>query len=168
MKKSIVVPILSAFVLCTLLCGCDLAKPQNQNQPRQPAAVEDAGVAEVPQAPPAQDEPAQKEDNTVTVKADVGMTGKGNYSSANANNPVGIITVPVKTYFTTRERLVLQQVTAAENLYKGEHERLPSSNEEYMEKIIRANNISLPRLPDGHVYVYDPKDSELKIRKPSP
>ena len=168
MKKLIVVvPFLSVFVLCAFLpctifmCGCDLAKPQNEGQRPPPVVMED-----VPQDQPAQNEPVPKEDDTVTVKAEVGMTGKGNYSSANADNPMGIITVPVKTLFTTQQRLVLQQITAAENLYKGEHEKLPSSNEEYMEKIIRANNIQLPRLPAGQTYEFDPTDNELKIRKP--
>jgi len=37
-----------------------------------------------------------------------------------------------------------------------------------MEKIIKANNISLPELPEGHKYVYDPKLEMLMVEKPAP
>ena len=169
MKDIVVVPVLSVGLLCvfviTFMSGCDLAKPQNQNERRQPTEVK--GAADVPQDPPAQNESAPKEDDTVTVKAEVGLTGRGNYSSAgDTSNPMSIISTPVSQYWSVRDKIVLQQVEAAMNLYKGEHGRLPASHEEFMEKIIQANNIVLPRLPEGHAYVYDPADGVLKVRKP--
>jgi hypothetical protein len=76
--------------------------------------------------------------------------------------------------FRTEERLVLQQITHAMNLYNAEHGRKPRSHNEFWEQIILANNlhpestarVKLPRLPAGQSYLYDPRDGELKIRKP--
>ena len=173
MKDSVVVPVLSVSLLCvfalltSFMSGCDLAKPQNQHERRQPAGVEGAGIADVPKDPPAQQESAPKEDDTVTVKAEPGLTGKGNYSSAgDTSNPMSIISTPVSQYFRVQDRIILQQVEAAMNLYKGEHGRLPTTHEEFVIDIIQANNIVLPRLPEGHTYVYDPADGVLKVRKP--
>ena len=81
-------------------------------------------------------------------------------------NPISNITAPVATYLTVKERLVLQQVDHAMNLYKAENNRVPASNEEFMREIIQKNGIRLPRLPDAHEYVYDPSDGVLKVRKP--
>jgi hypothetical protein len=37
-----------------------------------------------------------------------------------------------------------------------------------MEKIIKANRIRLPALPQGQRYVYDPKQEQLMVEKPAP
>ena len=167
MKNSIVISFLSVFVLSVfVMSGCDSAKPKNQNQRRQPVGMEGIGIADIPQDPPVQKEPEQTEDNTVVVKAEPGLTGRGNYGTTTGNNPMEIITVPISTYFRVQDRIVLQRIEAAMKLYKGQHEKGPATHAEYMEKIIRENNIPLPRLPDGHEYLYDPKDEELKVRKP--
>jgi hypothetical protein len=79
---------------------------------------------------------------------------------------MSIISTPVSQYFRVQDRIILQQVEAAMNLYKGEHGRLPATHEEFVIDIIQANNIVLPRLPEGHTYVYDPADGVLKVRKP--
>jgi len=167
MKKLIFLS-LSLFVGTFLLSGCDLAQPKNKRQVDQPIAQNDLPpIEELPAEPQGQQEPEQNEDNTVTVQAAPGMTGRGTNYNTSTNNPMSIITVPISTLFSTRERLVLQQVDHAMNLYKGEHGNTPSSHEEFMRKIIQENNIRLPRLPEGQNYVYDPSDGVLKVRKPS-
>ena len=40
------------------------------------------------------------------------------------------------------------------------------SHEEFMEKIVQANNIRLPELPEGHRYLYDPTTNELMVERP--
>jgi len=37
-----------------------------------------------------------------------------------------------------------------------------------MEKVIKANMIQLPELPEGHKYVYDPATKTLMVEKPAP
>ena len=159
---------LALIVLCTLIVsGCDLAKPQNQGQKEQPAAQNDPPPVEVPQSPPEQKQnvPAQNENNMVTVKAEPGMSGRGNYGTPTGNNPMEIITVPISQYFTVRDRILLMQISDAVNKFKGEHDRFPASHEEFMEKIIQANNIQLRPLPPGHEFVYE--SGELKVRRPA-
>ena len=160
--------LISAFSLVCLcmFCasGCDLAKPQNKGQ-EKPAVQNDQLPIEVPPNPPEQGQnvPAQTADNTVTVPAAPGMSGKGNYGTPTGNNPMEIITVPISTMFRVQDQVVLFQIQDAVNKFRAEHDRFPASHEEFMEKIIRANNIQF-RLPPGHEFVYE--GGELKIRKP--
>lgn len=150
---------LSLVLLCTLIVsGCDLAKPKNKGK-------------DVP--PVVQDEPAPPDPlpvvptETVMVKAEAGVGVQGrSLTPATGNNPVEIITAPLGAMFWGKQKIIFDQITHAMNLYKAEHDSIPTSHEEFMEKIIRAKGISLPRLPENHTYLYDPKDGELKVRKP--
>ena len=56
-----------------------------------------------------------------------------------------------------------QTVQRALQLFNAEHDRYPKDHEEFMEKIIRANNIQLPVLPGGDQYQYDVENHELVI-----
>ena len=92
------------------------------------------------------------------------QNGHGN-DAPSSNNPMRVVIIPISAMF--RDRIVLQQIEAAMNLYRKEHRNIPTTHEEFMESIIRANDIRLPRLPSDHAYMYDPMDGQLKIRKPS-
>ena len=48
-------------------------------------------------------------------------------------------------------------------LFKAEHDRAPKSHEEFMEVIIKANQIKLPELLDNETYRYDPEREELMV-----
>lgn len=165
--KKLIVPCLLVFIPCALFMnGCDLAQPLNtEEQPVVQNAPPQENVPPV-EAPPQQQESPNDEDNTVTVKAEVGLGARGHYGTPTGNNPMEIVTVPISTLFRTQERLVLQQVEHAMNLYKAEHGRGPASHAEFMDQIIRANNLRLPQLPPNQEYVFDPRDGELKVRKP--
>jgi hypothetical protein len=64
--------------------------------------------------------------------------------------------------------LVFQvQIPQALQLYRGTHGTLPDSHEEFMTQIIQANNISLPDLPPGQEYLWDPDKGELMVRRPA-
>jgi len=162
--KNLIFAFLLVFLCTFCVSGCDLAKPQNKGQ-GQPAAQNDPPPVEVQPNPEEQKQnvSAQTEDNTVTVTAAPGMSGKGNYGTPTSNNAMEIITVPISTMFRTQDRIVLMQIQDAVNKFRAEHDRFPASHEEFMEKIIRANNIPF-RLPPGHEFVYE--GGELKIRKP--
>jgi hypothetical protein len=76
---------------------------------------------------------------------------------------------PAATYFKMRETIVFQQVEHDLQLYKAEHDNKgPKTHEEFMEKIIKANNIKLPELPEGDRYRYDPKTEQLMVESPAP
>ena len=79
------------------------------------------------------------------------------------SNPVSIVSVPVRALSSQRDRMVLQQVEHALNLFRAEHNRLPADITEFMDSIVRPNNISLPQLQPGEEYIFD---GELQIRKP--
>ena len=71
--------------------------------------------------------------------------------------------------FSTKEFIAYDiQVKHALDLFEAYEGYAPKSHEEFMEKIIKANNISLPELPEGHKYVYDPMTETLMVEKPAP
>jgi hypothetical protein len=152
------------IVLFSLLfiLGCDLGKPKGGYAPMPP-------VVEKPVPAPnnqANAEPAA--DETVRVKADVGAGKKGHYGEHEEEKPTGIITVPVSTLFRAKEATVFRiQIPQAMQLYKAMNDNeAPKTHEEFMEKIINANQIVLPELPAGQKYIYDPKVSEeLMVEK---
>jgi len=157
------------------LSGCDLAKPQNKGKGKPPAAQEvppepaAAPQAEAPQNPPDNaPAPNAAEDSAVTVKAEVGVGSKGSSYAKPTGGPMDFITVPVSAGFRARERISFMLIDDALNKFKAlsEDGQGPASHEEFMTKIIKANNIILPQLPPGQSYLYDPADGELKVRQP--
>lgn len=74
---------------------------------------------------------------------------------------------PVKSVFATRERLVFEiQIPHALNLFNATEGRMPKTHEEFMEKIIKANQIPLPELPPDNRYIWDPQTNELMVERP--
>ncbi|MGL6226115.1 MAG: hypothetical protein ACRC10_05740 [Thermoguttaceae bacterium] len=103
---------------------------------------------------------------TETVRAEVGVTGKGDYSKSPAM--MSPVTVPVSEYFKANQRAVFDmQIPKSMQIYKAMNDNKgPASHEEFMKSIIQENQIRLPELPDGHEYQYDPKTETLNIVRP--
>lgn len=100
---------------------------------------------------------------TQTVQAGVGVGQAGR----SLDQYEGVTVTPVKALFATRERLVFEvQIPQALQLFNATEGRNPKSHEEFMEKIVRANNIQLPELPPNNRYIYDPKTNELMVEQP--
>jgi multidrug efflux pump subunit AcrA (membrane-fusion protein) len=57
------------------------------------------------------------------------------------------------------------QLRLAVKLFKATHGDVPQTQEQFMEKVIRANGIELPELPKGHEYVWVPDREELTISR---
>ena len=156
--------IVFVFVL-PLVFGCDAAKPV----PRQPKTPPIPAIAEAPQPEivPAVEEKAP-EPETVRVKAEAGVTGKGQYDHGGGERPMDILLVPLQQYFRVQERITFDiQLKHTEDLYKAAHDnKLPATHEEYMKEIIEAGQVKLPQLPAGHKYVYDPEEQQLMVEKP--
>ena len=140
------------------------AKTSAESEPDTPAAQPGADSAAAPSGPDAQPAPPQAAAPAVAEtkleKAAVGAGEKGKKYGG------GIITEPARVYFRVEERLTFLQVDQAMNLYRGEHGRAPESDEEFREKIIKANQITLPSLPRGDEYWYDAEKGELMIKRP--
>lgn len=55
------------------------------------------------------------------------------------------------------------EIKKAIQLFQGFEGRYPKDHEEFMSKVIKANNIKLPVLPGNRQYQYDVENHELKI-----
>jgi len=81
----------------------------------------------------------------------------------------GIITEPLSQRWRIEDNLRLKLVKPALDLYVALNDgRYPSSHEEFMEKVIKANNLKLPDLPPGQRYVYDVETHELMVERQVP
>ncbi len=95
-------------------------------------------------------------------KAAVGMGEKGRGYGHD------MITVPVMAMWKAKEKIVLDQMHHAMDLFKAVNDgHAPKTHKEFMEKIIDANHLQLPTLPAGQRYVYDPSTEELMVEKPN-
>ena len=100
---------------------------------------------------------------TESVKAQVGVGAKGR-SLDNETGVGKMISSPVSTLFAVKERVAFDiQVPQALNLFRASEGRFPKSHEEFMEKIIKANQIKLPELPAGMVYRFNTELGELWV-----
>jgi hypothetical protein len=168
-----------------VLIGCGRSEPAKSTSQPAPSAVNappppPQPVVNAPPAPPAQPAPGAPQPpaaqgaaaqlvpnapvapkNTIEKKAEVGAGEKGHYDT------VGPIVTPIASYFAIRERMAYEiQIPEAMKLFKATEDRVPKSHEEFMQRIIKENNIVLPQLPEGHSYIYDPKRGELMVRQP--
>jgi hypothetical protein len=75
-------------------------------------------------------------------------------------NPV---TGPLEAYGPALEQISQIQIVPALRLFEAENGRFPTSYDEFMEKIVKANNIRLPVLPGGKSYQYDVKEAKLVV-----
>ena len=71
---------------------------------------------------------------------------------------------PASALFNVQQKAVLEiQIPHALQLFEATEGRLPKSHEEFMEKIVKANNLVLPELPEGAVYKFDTEKGELWV-----
>lgn len=56
-----------------------------------------------------------------------------------------------------------QTIQRAIQFFQAEHGRFPKDHEEFMEQIIKKNNIQLPVLPGKRRYQYDVENHELVV-----
>ncbi len=112
----------------------------------------------VSEAPPAAPAPPPE-----PVKAEAGV-GKQGQSLKNESGVGRIIAQPAITLFAVKQRVVFEiQIPQAMQFYQAEKGNMPKTHDEFMTRIIKANNINLPELPDGQVYKYDPEKAELWV-----
>jgi hypothetical protein len=116
-----------------------------------------AAPADAAAIPPGAQPPSQQ---PIREKAEVGVGVRGDRIESG-----GIYTTPAKAYFTVRERLTFLQVEQALQFFRGAEGRAPQSNDEFMQKVIQANQIQLPELPPGSRYVWDPQKGELMVER---
>ncbi len=168
-----------------MIIGCGEAGAPAGNAPPSPAAAASGGPP-APVPPPVVPPPAASA--TSPAPADTGTAAPAPPSAPAAAAPVqvtasddatkkgiagknmgkGVLATPASVYLRIPDRAVFMSVQHAMNLYKGEHEKLPKSHDDFMRDIIQANNINLPELPYGSKYVYVPEKEELMIEQNPP
>lgn len=119
------------------------------------------GCQPIDRSPPVEQvEPAELAEPQL---AEVGV-GQAGRSLRDEQGLGAVVAQPAYAYFQTRERIAFQiQIPKALQLYQAEQGRMPASHEEFMQRIIEANRINLPRLPAGQVYRYHPEDGQLWV-----
>jgi hypothetical protein len=71
--------------------------------------------------------------------------------------------------FAAEYKIIMANITHALNLYWGSEGEYPQTHEEFMEKIIKFNNLKLPELPPDREYIYVPDEpkpeNKLMVRR---
>ena len=100
---------------------------------------------------------------TDTVKAEVGVGKKGR----SLDEYEGAVVTPAKSLFAVGERTVFEILIPKNlQLFQATEGRLPKSHDEFMQRIVKEGMISLPELPQGHAYRWDPAMGELMVDRP--
>jgi len=73
------------------------------------------------------------------------------------------ITLQGNAYVTIIGRSSILNIEHAMDLYHATNDRYPKDLDEFMNEIIKANNIALPKLPPYQAYGYDEKEHKLVI-----
>jgi hypothetical protein len=81
-------------------------------------------------------------------------------SRIRASDPV---TAPLSAYGPMLEQISKTHIAHALNLFYATEGRYPNSYDEFMQQIIKPNNIQLPVLPGGKKYQYDVANHELVV-----
>ena len=142
---------IAIFCFSLTLIGC--GSPEETTDNPETPEIEEPNV-EIPEV------------ETEQVKAEAGV-GKEGASLQNETGIGGVIAEPAKQFFNVKQRAVFEfQIPQAVQLFAATNGRKPNSHDEFMEKIIQANQIQLPELKEGQKYVYNPETAELMVERP--
>jgi hypothetical protein len=116
------------------------------------------------------------ESKTETKPEKTGIIGKttqdiGEYNPNAANQVVSDtkirasdpITAPLSAYGPMTDKISRDHIAHAIALFNATEGRYPKDHDEFMERIIKENNIRLPVQPFGGKYVYDVEKHELYV-----
>ncbi len=139
------------------------AEPKTRTESKTTPAAVTTTVSSQSESPAAAPESAKDESLAAETAAsrETAAAGAGKKGQGYGGGPVS---EPARLYFRIRERAVFDiQIPQALKLYTAMNGKGPANHDEFMAKIIRENSISLPELPAGKKYVFDPEKSELMI-----
>ena len=75
------------------------------------------------------------------------------------------ITLVGNAYVTAIGQTAIGNIKHAMDLYQAENGRYPANYDEFMNEIIKKNNIALPVLPSYQEYFYDEQEHKLQVRE---
>jgi hypothetical protein len=138
-----------------ILAGCVLASAGCEEEPRQTAGKR-ATLVKPEDSGPIIGQRTQK----IVDAAPALKKGDAKVASTKivAKDP---ITLVGNAYVTSIGRISMLAIEDAVNKYHAANDRYPKDLDEFMTEIIKANNISLPKLPSYQEYGY--KETEHKL-----
>jgi hypothetical protein len=155
-----------------IMAGCE-EETRNVGSRPQTRALDQTGVAvgldaERPQAPARPKVPPKPEfivgKRTMEVRNAATELQKGGAKVASTKiTAKDYITLQGNAYVTIIGRTSILSIQHAMDLYQAENGRFPKDYDEFMNVIIKANNIGLPQLPYYQAYGYDEKEHKLVI-----
>jgi hypothetical protein len=163
-----------ALAVCPLLtAGCDAERPESRAPDLVGVDLGDQGAA---RSKPKAAAPAKPKANTpkkpefivgrrtqdikdANVELKTGGARVGS-TKITAKDP---ITLQGNAYVTMIGQTSILQIQHAVDLYHAENDRYPKDLNEFMEEIIKKNNIALPTLPYYQEYGYDANQHKLII-----
>jgi hypothetical protein len=173
---------LLAGALASASVGCEtkLPQPGTRHQTRAPeltgVAIDGDDMGRPAEKPPAPAQPAQpkpkapakpefivgKRTSDIRNAQTELKQGKAQVASTRivAKDPY---TLSGNAYVSIIGRASMDNMKHAVDLYHAENDRYPKDYNEFMEVIIKANNIALPKLPYYQEYAYDEKEHKLII-----
>ncbi len=135
------------FVLALALNGCSKAPPPV------------SGAEQKSKNAPAADQGNSKMGEQVRAMAGVGKGGQ----KLKGHN--GLLATPAKQIFIAEQKIMFMRAEQALTAFEIMNDRYPRSTEEYMQGVIKANQLTLPELPAGDRYEFDSKTHTLMVIK---
>jgi hypothetical protein len=132
------------FLFClsaTLICGCAQSDAKVEEKPPEKKGIIGKTTDDIGRFDP----------NAVQVVSD---------QKIRASDP---ITAPLSAYGPMVEKISIISVDYSMGIFRATEDRFPKDYDEFMEKIIKANNIRLPVLPYKGRYMYDEANHTLVI-----
>jgi hypothetical protein len=124
----------------------------------------EAGAKPRPAAKPPEDTFIVGKRTQDIVKFDAAAeTKKGGQVATQKITAKDPITLQGNAYVTMIGKTSILQIEHATNLYQAANDRYPKDYDEFMNEIIKANNIALPKLPYYQKYAYDEKEHKLIV-----
>lgn len=152
--------------MALLPAGCD--QPTGSTRPKSSAPVPEAVSADaVPEAPAPPVDPAKPRPILGRTTQDIRDASVEKKAGGMATEPRITAKDPImmtgNAYVTIVGKSAIMNIQHAVDLYQAETGEFPKTYAEFMEKIIRANNIALPKLPFYQEYGYDAPSHSLVI-----
>jgi len=155
---------LPLVVVVLLALGCEVPELEVPRPPAPP--VEQQAAVEEPVEEPAEEEEVVSGVEPVT-SVPRPFTAKDPARGKKSRAQGGIAAATAGARFYAEYENLRINIVHALDLYWGMEGEYPKSHEEFMEKIIKFNQLTLPELDPGVEYIYDPNDHVLKIYRPA-
>ncbi len=171
---------LALATLALTAAGCE-EEMRNVAKRPQTRALDQTGVSlgfdeeSRPQARPQPQQPQPKPKRPTDSGPIIGKRTQDIRNAATEQQKAGARTASTKitakdyislqgnAYVTIIGRTSILKIQQALDLYRATNDRYPKDLDEFMNEIIKANNIALPKLPPYQAYGYDEAEHKLVI-----